>query len=46
MTQISLSASNYLIWKYEYNDKGLKTKEIAYAKEKRLVGSIVYTYEQ
>lgn len=46
MTQISLSASNYLIWKYEYNEKGLKAKEIAYAKEKRLVGSIVYTYEQ
>ncbi len=46
MTEISLSTSNYLIWQYDYNEKGLKTKETAYAKEKQLVGSIVYSYEQ
>jgi len=46
MTQISLSSSNYLIWINTYNEKGLKVKETAYAKEKKLVGSIVYSYEQ
>ncbi len=46
MTEISLSTSNYLIWQYDYNEKGLKTKETAFAKEKKLVGSILYSYEQ
>lgn len=45
MTQVSMSSSSYIIWKYTYNEKGLKQKEVGYDKERRLVGRIEYTYE-
>ena len=45
MTQISLSNSNYIIWKYLYNEKGLKRSESGFDKEKKLVGRIEYSYE-
>ena len=45
MTQISLSTSNYVIWKYTYDDKGLKTAETGFDKQKNQVGRIQYTYE-
>ena len=44
-TQVSMSSASYLIWKYSYNEKGLKIKEEGYDKAKNLVGRIVYTYE-
>ncbi len=44
LLQISLSSANYLIWKYGYNDRGLKSKEIAYDKGKKMVGRIEYLY--
>ena len=44
LLQISLSSANYLIWKYGYNERGLKTKEIAYDKEKKMIGRIEYQY--
>ncbi|HEX7846906.1 MAG TPA: RHS repeat domain-containing protein [Chitinophagaceae bacterium] len=34
----------YLIWRYIYNDKGLKSKEALFNKEKELTGRIDYTY--
>ena len=34
----------YLIWRYLYNEKGLKTKEALFNKEKQLQGRIDYTY--
>ncbi len=34
----------YLTWRYLYNDKGLKTKEALFNKEKQLQGRIDYTY--
>lgn len=46
MTQVSMSSSSYIIWKYTYNDKGLKQKEVGYDKERKLAGRIEYTYEQ
>jgi hypothetical protein len=46
MTQIFLSSGNYVVWKYAYNDKGLKSSESAFGKEKTLVGRVEYSYEQ
>jgi YD repeat-containing protein len=34
----------YLIWRYIYDDKGLKTKEALFNKDKELTGKIEYTY--
>lgn len=34
----------YLIWRYAYNDKGLKTKEALFNKEKEMTGKIEYSY--
>ena len=45
MTQVSMSSSSYLIWKYTYNEKGLKQKEVGFDKERKLAGRIEYTYE-
>ncbi len=46
MTQISMGSASYFVWKYEYNEKGLKQQEAGYDKERKLAGKIVYTYEQ
>jgi YD repeat-containing protein len=45
MTQVSMSSSSYTVWKYTYNEKGLKVKEEGFDKQKHLVGRIEYTYE-
>lgn len=37
-------SDNYLIWRYQYNQQGLKTKEAIYNKEKELTGKIEYVY--
>lgn len=44
MTQFSLGSSNYFVWKYVYNDKGLKTEEICSDKTKLPIGRIAYLY--
>lgn len=46
MTQISLGSANYFVWKYTYNEKGLKQSESGFDKEKKLIGRIEYSYEQ
>lgn len=38
------SGNDYLIWKYEYNDKGLRIRELCYNKQKQLPGRIEYQY--
>ena len=43
-TIASHNMGNYLIWRYIYNDKGLKTKEALFNKDKQLTGRIDYTY--
>ncbi len=45
MTQITNGGSNYFIWNYTYNDKGLKQTETCYNKQKQLIGKIEYQYE-
>ncbi len=37
--------ADYFIWKYAYSDTGLKSKELCYNKQKKLVGRLEYTYE-
>lgn len=44
MTQVTNGGSNYLVWTYTYNDKGLKETEVCYNKQKQLVGRIEYGY--
>lgn len=34
----------YIIWRYIYNDKGLKTKEALFDKDQQLTGKIEYSY--
>lgn len=34
----------YLIWRYIYNEKGLKTKEVLFNKDKQITGKIEYAY--
>jgi len=44
MTQFSIGSNNYFVWKYQYNDKGLKTGETCSDKSKLQVGRIEYQY--
>ena len=44
LTVVSADNPDYLIWRYLYNDKGLKTKEALFNKQKELTGRIEYTY--
>lgn len=41
---IPANNSNYLIWRYQYDNRGLKTKEYIYNKQKQLTGKIEYQY--
>lgn len=34
----------YLIWRYQYNEKGLKVREANFTREKKLIGRIDYSY--
>jgi len=45
MTQVPAANSNYLIWKYAYNDNGLKKTEICTNREKELIAKIEYSYQ-
>ena len=38
------NGSQYLIWRYQYDEKGLKIKEAIYNKQKQLTGKIEYLY--
>lgn len=44
LTQIPQMSGAYLVWHYDYNANSLKEKESVFDRQKRLVGSIVYTY--
>jgi hypothetical protein len=38
------NSSEYLIWRYQYDDRGLKIKEAVFNKQKQLNGKIEYVY--
>ena len=44
MIQVLAGGSNYNTWRYRYNENGLKQTEVCYDKQKKLVGSIEYVY--
>ncbi|MBS1921493.1 MAG: hypothetical protein JST17_14665 [Bacteroidetes bacterium] len=44
LTTLSNQNLGYLIWRYAFNDKGLKSKEALYNKDKVMTGKIEYTY--
>lgn len=43
MTQIA-GSPNYMVWKYIYDSKGLKIRDLCFNKQKQLVGRIEYQY--
>ncbi|MCK7553787.1 hypothetical protein MKQ70_01710 [Chitinophaga sedimenti] len=45
MTTVNATTSDYTVWKYSYDAKGLPLKEDAYAKGNELLGMIRYKYE-
>ena len=45
MTQTQKGSANYLVWKYIYNDEGIKQKEVVYNKQKEMLGRIEYSYQ-
>ena len=44
MTQAIRGGTDYLVWVYTYNDKGLKETESCYNRQKHLEGKVVYEY--
>lgn len=44
LTQIPQGSSDYVIWQYIYDERGLKTKDVLFDKHKQLLGTINYTY--
>lgn len=44
ITTTSSMNMGYLIWRYIYDNKGLKTKEVTFNKEKQVTGKIEYSY--
>ena len=45
MTQTQSGTANYLVWKYTYNENGMKEKEIVFNKQKEVLGRIEYSYQ-
>lgn len=41
---VPANSSEYIIWRYQYDEKGLKTREAVYNKQKQLTGRIEYEY--
>lgn len=44
MTQTQSGSANYLVWKYTYNENGMKENEIVFNKQKEMLGRIEYQY--
>src|SRR6476469_3160366 len=45
MTQVPANSSNYMIWKYVYDEKGLKKRELLYNKQHQAIGYVEYQYQ-
>ncbi len=45
MIQIPFGSSNYLIWKYTYDTRGLKQSQFCFSKNSELLGKMDYVYE-
>lgn len=45
MLSVQAGSSNYYIWRYRYNEKGLKERENCFDKQKQLMGYVTYRYQ-
>ncbi len=45
MTSFVNGTNQYRIWRYTYDDRGLKTKEVVFNKDKQAEGKVLYSYE-
>ncbi len=45
LTQIPQGSSDYVIWQYVYDERGLKIKDVLFDKQKELLGMVSYTYK-
>lgn len=43
-TTVPQNKSDYLIWRYSFDEKGLRTKEEIFDKQKALTGKVLYRY--
>lgn len=43
-TQVTAGSSNYIVWKYVFNQQGLKVRDLCYNKQQQMVGRIEYAY--
>ncbi|HEY2727817.1 MAG TPA: hypothetical protein VGI61_11625, partial [Parafilimonas sp.] len=44
LTQVPQGSSDYVVWQYVYDERGLKTKDVLFDKHQQLLGTITYTY--
>lgn len=44
ITTLSTIGMGYLIWRYAFDDRGLKTKEVTFNRDKAMTGKIEYNY--
>ncbi|MBX9783895.1 MAG: hypothetical protein K2X48_11455 [Chitinophagaceae bacterium] len=45
MITVQSGTSNYFIWRYQYNENGLKEKETCFDKQKQPLGYVSYRYQ-
>ena len=45
LTQIPQGSSDYVIWQYVYDERGLKIKDVLFDKHHELLGTVTYTYK-
>jgi hypothetical protein len=44
LTQVPQGSSDYVVWQYVYDDRGLKIKDVLFNKHRELMGTVTYTY--
>ena len=42
---VPVNSLDYQIWRYQYNEQGLKTREVLFDRDKQIVGKIEYRYQ-
>lgn len=45
LTQVPQGSSEYVIWKYVYDERSLKTKDVLFDKHQELMGTVTYNYQ-
>ena len=45
LTQIPAASSNYIVWSYSYNPKGLKQSELCTNRQKEVIAKMEYSYQ-